>query len=70
VEEAKALSIASLWLQPGAAGENRQVREGEENLTEKIKAYIEDNGMSSRVIFGGPCVMVQGAEILKSKDKL
>jgi hypothetical protein len=63
LEQAKALSIPSIWLQPGAAGENREVREGEENYNEKIKAYIRDNGMSSKVILGGPCILVQGSEI-------
>jgi hypothetical protein len=70
LEEAKALSIPALWLQPGAAGENHVQREGGENYKEKIKAYIEDNGMSSKVIFGGPCVLVQGSEILDAKAQM
>jgi hypothetical protein len=70
LEEAKALSIHSLWLQPGAAGENRVERKGGENYNEKIKAYIQDNGMSSKVIFGGPCILVQGSEILEVKSQL
>jgi hypothetical protein len=68
LEEAKALSIPSLWLQPGAAGENRKVREGEEDYSEMIKAYIQENGMSSKVIFGGPCILIQGSEILKANQ--
>jgi len=70
LEQAKALSVPSIWLQPGAAGENREVRQGEENYKEKIKAYIQDNGMSSKVVYGGPCILVQGSEILKAHTPL
>lgn len=53
LEEAKALNIPALWLQPGA--EDAAV----------IK-YIEENGLSDRVVLGGPCVLVSGDGIVRS----
>ncbi|KDQ55693.1 hypothetical protein JAAARDRAFT_37108 [Jaapia argillacea MUCL 33604] len=46
LEQAKALSIPTLWLQPGAEDET-------------VTAYIHDN-LSDRVIYGGPCILRDG----------
>ncbi|KAF6763138.1 CoA-binding protein [Ephemerocybe angulata] len=53
---AKELSVPALWLQPGA--EDAAVVE-----------YIKESGLGDRVIYGGPCILVEGdsiAERLKS----
>jgi len=47
LEQAKDLSIPFLWLQPGAE---------DQSVTE----YIKNNGLSDRVIYGGPCILVEG----------
>lgn len=53
LDQAKALSIPALWLQPGAEDES-------------VIAYIRDNGLSDKVIFGGPCILVEGDGIIRS----
>lgn len=53
LEQAKALGIPALWLQPGADDES-------------VVKYIEENGLSDKVIYGGPCVLVEGDGILES----
>lgn len=53
LEQAKSLSIPALWLQPGA--EDAAVVE-----------YIKENGLSDRVIYGGPCILVQGDDVVRS----
>lgn len=53
LEQAKTLGIPSLWLQPGADDEG-------------IVEYINENGLADRVIYGGPCVLVEGDNILKA----
>ncbi|KAF9462449.1 NAD-P-binding protein [Collybia nuda] len=50
LQQAKRLSIPALWLQPGA--EDAVVLD-----------YIKENDMSDRVIYGGPCILVEGDEI-------
>ncbi|PBK97717.1 NAD-P-binding protein [Armillaria gallica] len=47
LKEAKELSVPALWLQPGA--EDAAVVE-----------YIKENGLADRVIYGGPCILVEG----------
>jgi predicted CoA-binding protein len=47
LQQAKELSIPALWLQPGA--EDAAVIE-----------YVKENGLSDRVIYGGPCILVEG----------
>lgn len=47
------LGIPALWLQPGADDET-------------IVQYIQDNGLADKVIYGGPCVLVEGGAILES----
>ncbi|KIL67832.1 hypothetical protein M378DRAFT_981252 [Amanita muscaria Koide BX008] len=53
LELAKHLSIPVLWLQPGA--EDAAVIE-----------YIKKEGLSNRVIYGGPCILVEGDGIKQS----
>ncbi|PFH53951.1 hypothetical protein AMATHDRAFT_72972 [Amanita thiersii Skay4041] len=53
LEQAKQLSIPALWLQPGA--EDSAVVE-----------FIKANNLSGRVIYGGPCILVEGDGIVKS----
>ncbi|ESK90873.1 NAD-P-bindingprotein [Moniliophthora roreri MCA 2997] len=47
LKQAKALAIPSVWLQPGS--EDAEVID-----------YIQKNGMSDAVVFGGPCVLRDG----------
>ncbi|KAI0798566.1 NAD-P-binding protein [Irpex lacteus] len=51
LEQAKALGIPSLWLQPGADDET-------------IINYINENGLADKVIYGGPCVLREGPALL------
>jgi predicted CoA-binding protein len=53
LEQAKALGVPSLWLQPGAADD-------------EIAEYIKETGLEDRVIYGGPCVLLEGDDVLKS----
>ncbi|THH23207.1 hypothetical protein EUX98_g7967 [Antrodiella citrinella] len=53
LEQAKALSIPALWLQPGAEDP-------------AVIKFIQDNGLSEKVIYGGPCILVEGDGIIKS----
>ena len=53
LEQAKTLNIPALWLQPGAEDE-------------AMVAYIKDNGMADKVIYGGPCILVEGDGIMRS----
>lgn len=53
LEQAKALSIPALWLQPGAEDAS-------------VIQYIQDNGLADKVIYGGPCILVEGDDIIKS----
>lgn len=51
LEQAKALSIPALWLQPGA--EDAAV----------IK-YVDENGLADRVVYA--CILVEGDGVIKS----
>ncbi|KAM5530531.1 hypothetical protein V8D89_015808 [Ganoderma adspersum] len=53
LEQAKALDIPALWIQPGAEDD-------------AVVTYIKENGLESKVIYGGPCILVEGDGILKS----
>ena len=39
--------MPALWLQPGAEDD-------------AVKSYIHTNGLDDRVIYGGPCILVEG----------
>ena len=45
--------MPALWLQPGA--EDAAVVE-----------FIKENGLADRVIYGGPCILVEGDGIIRS----
>lgn len=53
LKEAKELGIPALWLQPGAEDE-------------EVKLYVEEAGIKDKVILGGPCILVDGASVLRS----
>lgn len=53
LERAKALSIPALWLQPGAEDE-------------AVVKFIQENDLADKVIYGGPCILVEGDAIIKS----
>ncbi|KAJ3491266.1 hypothetical protein NLI96_g862 [Meripilus lineatus] len=53
LEQAKALSVPALWLQPGAEDE-------------AVIKYINENDLADKVIYGGPCILVEGDDIIKS----
>ncbi|KAF5380362.1 hypothetical protein D9615_004731 [Tricholomella constricta] len=52
LKQARALSIASIWIQPGAADQN-------------VVDYIEANDLSENVIWGGPCILREGDHIIQ-----
>ncbi len=58
LQEAKRLSVLAIWIQPGAEDED-------------VVGYIKDSGLSDRVIYGGPCLLVEGDTIIrKSRNRL
>ncbi|KAI0779669.1 NAD-P-binding protein [Fomes fomentarius] len=53
LEQAKDLNVPALWLQPGAEDE-------------AVISYVKENGLEDRVIYGGPCILVEGDGIIRS----
>lgn len=53
LKTAKELKVPAVWCQPGTTDE-------------ACEAFIKENEMSEKVIFGGPCVLVMGDSILAS----
>ncbi|KAI0335068.1 NAD(P)-binding protein [Cubamyces sp. BRFM 1775] len=53
LEQAKTIGTPALWLQPGAEDE-------------AVVSYIKENGLEDKVIYGGPCILVEGDGILRS----
>ncbi|CCO32371.1 hypothetical protein RSOLAG1IB_10198 [Rhizoctonia solani AG-1 IB] len=53
LKEGKELGIPAFWIQPGA--EDNQVR-----------AYVISEGLTDKVVLGGPCVLVSGDKSRKS----
>lgn len=47
------LNVPSLWLQPGAEDDT-------------VKSFIHANGLEDKVIYGGPCILVEGDGVRKS----
>jgi hypothetical protein len=47
LQQSKQLNIPALWLQPGAEDD-------------AVKNYIHANGLEDKVIYGGPCILVEG----------
>jgi predicted CoA-binding protein len=52
LQQAKELNLPALWLQPGAEDD-------------AVKSYIHTNGLEDKVIYGGPCILVEGDGIRK-----
>lgn len=50
LQQAKDLDVPAIWLQPGAEDE-------------AVVKYIKENGLADRVVYGGPCILVQGDDI-------
>ncbi|KAI9463363.1 CoA-binding protein [Russula earlei] len=48
----KELNVPALWLQPGAEDD-------------AVKDYIHANGLGDKVLYGGPCILVEGDGIRK-----
>ncbi|RPD53180.1 NAD(P)-binding protein [Lentinus tigrinus ALCF2SS1-6] len=53
LEKAKELDVPALWLQPGAEDE-------------AVISYIKEHGLENKVIYGGPCILVEGDGIIRS----
>ncbi|KAF8070788.1 NAD(P)-binding protein [Lyophyllum atratum] len=54
LKQARALSIPSIWIQPGAADKH-------------VIDYIEENNLSESVIWGGPCILQDGDHIIQRR---
>jgi len=52
LQQARELNIPSLWLQPGAEDD-------------AVTSYIHANGLEDKVLYGGPCILVEGDGIRK-----
>ena len=52
LEQAKALNVPMLWLQPGTTDD-------------LVRNWIAENGWEARVIHGGPCVLTDGDGVIK-----
>ncbi|KAJ7680896.1 NAD-P-binding protein [Mycena polygramma] len=50
LQAAMPLGVPAVWIQPGAADES-------------VAQWVKENGMDGRVIYGGPCILVQGDSI-------
>lgn len=53
LEKGKELGVPAFWLQPGAEDD-------------AVRAYITKEGLESKVVLGGPCVLVSGDSLRKS----
>ncbi|PCH36028.1 NAD(P)-binding protein [Wolfiporia cocos MD-104 SS10] len=53
LQQVRALNVPAVWLQPGAEDES-------------VIAYIKENGLEDKAIYGGPCVLEEGDGVLKS----
>ncbi|KZT52182.1 NAD(P)-binding protein [Calocera cornea HHB12733] len=51
LKEAKELGIHTVWIQPGASDE-------------ACAEYIKEAGLEDKVIYGGPCILRDGAAVL------
>lgn len=56
LEEAKKLGIQNIWIQPGGEDEH-------------VVKFVNENKSSMNVIFGGPCILVDGPSLLKDYRK-
>ncbi|KAI9455355.1 NAD(P)-binding protein [Lactarius psammicola] len=53
LQQAMELNIPALWLQPGAEDDD-------------VKNFIRVNGLEDKVLYGGPCILVEGDGVRKS----
>ena len=53
LQQAMELKIPALWLQPGAEDD-------------AVKNFIRVNGLEDKVLYGGPCILVEGDGVRKS----
>jgi predicted CoA-binding protein len=53
LQQSVELNIPSLWLQPGAEDD-------------AVKTFIRANELEDKVIYGGPCILVEGDGVRKS----
>ncbi|KAL7281501.1 hypothetical protein ACG7TL_004816 [Trametes sanguinea] len=51
LEQAKALGVPALWLQPGAEDE-------------AVVSYIKENGLEDKTIYEGPCILVEEYKVV------
>jgi len=51
LEEFKNLEMRAAWIQPGAADE-------------AVSKFIVEHGLEQRVVWGGPCILVEGDGLL------
>ncbi|KAJ7933835.1 NAD-P-binding protein [Mycena leptocephala] len=50
LQAAVPLGVPAVWIQPGAADES-------------VVAWVKENKLEGRVIYGGPCILVEGDSI-------
>ncbi|KAH9083342.1 NAD(P)-binding protein [Lactarius deliciosus] len=53
LQQALKLNIPALWLQPGAEDDD-------------VKNFILVNGLEDKVLYGGPCILVEGEGVRRS----
>lgn len=53
LENAKKIGIQNVWIQPGAEDE-------------AVIQFVNNNKSSINVIFGGPCILVDGPSLLQN----
>lgn len=53
LQQVKALGVPHVWLQPGTDDA-------------EVHKFIEENGLTDRVVWGGACVLAEGDHLLKS----
>ncbi|KAF9462448.1 CoA binding domain-containing protein [Collybia nuda] len=54
LKQARSMSVFSIWIQPGACDFS-------------VIRYIEENDLYEKVIWGGPCILKEGDEIVRDK---
>ncbi|KAJ6538881.1 NAD-P-binding protein [Mycena vulgaris] len=50
LQAALPLGVPAVWIQPGAADAS-------------VVAWVKENGMEERVIYGGPCILMEGDSV-------
>lgn len=56
MQDALTRGVHSIWLQPGAEDAS-------------VRRLVQDLGASDRVILGGPCILVTGADMLDQQRR-